>query len=53
MKSRVEFERIEQWLNLVAPALMRHDSTRVEACDIASLSEVSPALKEVALRSVE
>jgi hypothetical protein len=21
--SRVEFERIEQWLNLVAPALMR------------------------------
>jgi hypothetical protein len=47
-KSSVEFEQVEQWLNLVSPALMRH--VAVTTCDIASLTEVSPALRNVALR---
>ena len=33
---------IEQWLNLVAPALMR-DALSFSVRDIASMSEVSPA----------
>jgi hypothetical protein len=46
-ESSVEFERIEQWLNLVAPAVMR-DASKFNACDIASMSEVSPAKREMA-----
>jgi hypothetical protein len=44
---------LEQWLNLVVPALMRVTTidVRVERVrDIASMSEVSPVLRRVALR---
>ena len=47
-ESSVEFASgIEQWLNLVAPAVMR-DALNFSACDIASTSEVSPALRRMA-----